>query len=80
MFFPRKENALEAVNKFNHSDVNGKKIKVSYYENFEENEKSHDSINKKVVINLDEIRAKKDPIILKHKKNIHNDEIMLIDI
>ncbi len=87
IFYPRKDNAIDAVQKYNHTELNGKKIKVSFYENLEENKIKQrvnsaieESNNKNItVINLDEFRFKKEPIVLKHKNN-QKSKIFLMDI
>lgn len=88
IYYPRKDNAIDAAQRFNHMGLNGKKIKVSFYENLEENSKFREnSVNKessinnrnKTVIDLDELRSKKEPLVLKNKNN-QKSEIILMDI
>lgn len=63
----KKESAIEAAKKFNHYEINGNKIKVTFYENVNENEKQKNSIFKNnensKTIDIESIRQNKDPVI-----------------
>jgi len=69
------------VNTYNHSDINGKKIKVSFYENIDDKaDKKNIASNNTTVINLDQIRSKKEPIVLKQNNINSNEEVILMEI
>ena len=72
IYYSRKESAIEAAKRYNHYEINGKKIKVTFYEDEKEKEKRNpivinDQNNK--LINLDSIREKKDSILNIVKSN-----------